>query len=62
MGIVLGYIGIGSGNLGTSDPIRLFYGVVYLAKYDNLKSYIFFFPSAPSYLGPKYDGLEGNRI
>ena len=25
----LGYIGIGSGNLGTSDPIRLFYGVVF---------------------------------
>ena len=23
---------------------------------------IYFFPSAPSYLGPKYDGLEGNRI
>ena len=25
----LGYIGIGSGNLGTSNPIRLFYGVVF---------------------------------
>ena len=34
----------------------------YLAKYDNLKSYIYFFPSVPSYLGPKYDGVEDNRI
>ena len=23
---------------------------------------VYFFPSAPSYLGPKYDGVEDNRI
>ena len=29
MGIVFGVYRIGSGNLGTSHPIRLFYGVVF---------------------------------
>ena len=35
---------------------------LYLAKYDALKSNIYFLPSTPSYLGPKYDGVEDNRI
>ena len=35
---------------------------LYLAKYDALKSNIFFLPSTPSYLGRKYDRVEDNRI
>ena len=43
-----------------SDSRILFYGV--LAKYDKLKFNIFMLPSSPSYLGPKYDGVEDNSI
>ena len=35
---------------------------LYLAKYDALKSNKKKMPSTPSYLGPKHDGVEHNRI
>ena len=35
------YIGIGSGNFGTPNPIALFYMGLFLAKYDKLKSFFF---------------------